>query len=597
MDALSASRRRGVSLRGVAIALALLVLLAATPASALLHIDFEQPYYVHPGMQVWDFSLVQDDGGLYHLFYHGIPEATPHPSHADNIWHATSSDLIHWSEPVVALSVSANWYEAQAIWAPDILRDPGTGVWYMAYTGVDADSNQRICMAWSLNLQNWGRVYGNPVLEPDPNLFQYQPDFGWSVCRDPHLYERDGVLNLLAATLTPFPQEHGSILHATSTNFHDWDNQSVFLVNDGPAPEGILESPCYVERDGVHHLFCHSTTAEGITHLSSADGVAWTMQDATVIGDGVAPEVDTFDGGQSWLLSRLGQFRVHPDSTTISFVAHFDTLLFDGDTPDIQNRHPLRREFANFMGPACGGNPILGDNPARRGLPPLGLVGNGCFASAEYFQGPFGNGIAGMILGESATAIMESHPFVIEGRSMTMLLGGSNQPDLCYVELVDAQTDSTLRRAHPDGTDALQEHAWILWGLEGTEAFIRIVDVSYNGHLNVDEIVEHLDLQPTAAAPAAPPAALVDLGPGPNPFNPRTELHFRLAADGPYRARVHDLRGRVVWDSGVRQGRAGPNAVAWSGGTRTGGRAPGGVYVYRIEAAGQAIGGKITLTP
>ena len=85
--------------------LAILLVATAGPARALITIDFEPPYYVHPGMQVWDFCLIQTDG-VFNVFYHAIPEDDPHPASADHIWRTTSPDLIHWSEPQIVLSVT-----------------------------------------------------------------------------------------------------------------------------------------------------------------------------------------------------------------------------------------------------------------------------------------------------------------------------------------------------------------------------------------------------------------------------------------------------------------------------------------------------------
>ena len=121
---------------------AILVIAAAGPASALIHVDFEPAYFVHPGQQVWDFCLIHDDG-LYYIFYHAIPEATPHPSNAKHIWRSTSPDLVHWSDPIIVLSVTEDWYESQAVWAPDLVKNPVSGFWFMAYTGVDQQQNQR----------------------------------------------------------------------------------------------------------------------------------------------------------------------------------------------------------------------------------------------------------------------------------------------------------------------------------------------------------------------------------------------------------------------------------------------------------------------
>ena len=91
---------------------------------------------------------------------------------------------------------------------------------------------------------------------------------------------------------------------------------------------------------------------------------------------------------------------------------------------------------------------------------------------------------------------------------------------------------------------------------------------------------------------------LHDLGPRPNPFNPATTLRFELPFAAPYRVRIHDLRGRLVWDSGHRQAQAGPNSVDWHGTSAAGTAVAGGMYVYRIEAAGMvAATGKLTLLP
>ena len=164
----------------------------------LLRIDFECPYYVHPGMQVWDFCLIQD-GGLYQIFYHGILEEDNHPRYAHNIYRATSEDLRHWSAPEIVLSISDEPHEAEAIWAPDVVFDDETGLWWMAYTGVDFQFNQRICMAWSRDLVTWYKSRANPVLEPDSSIFFYYPSSGWAECRDPYLYREDGQWHMLTS--------------------------------------------------------------------------------------------------------------------------------------------------------------------------------------------------------------------------------------------------------------------------------------------------------------------------------------------------------------------------------------------------------------
>ena len=97
-------------------------LLLTAPALALVHIDFEQKYFVHPGIQTWDFCIVRDQG-IYHIFYTSIPEEEAHSSYADSLRHAWSSDLENWHLEGPVLAVNGNPWEAGALWAPDVFWD------------------------------------------------------------------------------------------------------------------------------------------------------------------------------------------------------------------------------------------------------------------------------------------------------------------------------------------------------------------------------------------------------------------------------------------------------------------------------------------
>ena len=341
----------------------------------------------------------------------------------------------------------------------------------MAYTGVDALMNQRICMAWSNNLVNWGPVLGNPQVEPDPALFRYVTAEGWAVCRDPYLYRADDLWHLLATAQSAAPGNPGALLHATSADLFSWGEPELFMVNDGAYPDRVLESSTYLERDGTHHLFFHESGLLGIRHLFSASPDAWTMANGENIGQGVAPEIDTFDGGQTYVISRLGQYQDRPGADVVHFVARFDTLVFEPgqDHPDIQVTSALAREFALYTGDSVYGNPVLGDNPARRGETSVGLVGNGYFGSAEFFQGPLAYGIGGGMLGDDAVARLESHPFVIEGNSMSLLIGGTASPDL-YVALMDAEADTILRQSFAEDNATMERDYWDIQYLQGLEA-------------------------------------------------------------------------------------------------------------------------------
>jgi hypothetical protein len=70
----------------------------------------------------------------------------------------------------------------------------------------------------------------------------------------------------------------------------------------------------------------------------------------------------------------------------------------------------------------------------------------------------------------------------------------------------------------------------------------------------------------------------------PNPFERRTEIHYRLARTGLVTVKIFDAGGRRVCtlESGTR--RAGPHEIVWDGCDATGHRVASGVYTLRIEA-------------
>ncbi|MEZ4387468.1 MAG: T9SS type A sorting domain-containing protein [Candidatus Krumholzibacteriia bacterium] len=572
----------------------------AASATALLSIDFEQPFYVHDGWQVWDFCLIRHEG-LYHIFYLAVPESNPHPSESDVIWHATSPDLVHWGAPEYAVTVSHEVYETKAVWAPDVVWDADSGRWAMAYTAVDDLNNQRICLAWSDDLDVWTKSTVNPVLQPSGDAFLYFPDAGWAECRDPFLYREGGLWHILASALTPgLPQGQGSLLHATSNDLEAWSAPDVFLLNTGETPANALESSQYHQINGGHHLFFHEYSSQGVTHLGATEPGGWSFDERTMIDLGIAPEVDSFDDGQTWLLSRAAPYQ-EPVNPVVSVATRIDTLQFrqGAVAPTVFRADPWARDFVAYGGSMCLGNPCFGDNPAARGDPPAGTVGNSYFGSREYFRGPLSNrGAAGIELGNSATGFLRSHDFVIEGTAIRFLIGGSNQPDLCYIALCDADVDTVLRRTTGNGAETMVQRWWDVTDLQGRSVYLRIEDAAYDGYINLDEIQETYDVITAVPEPAPPATGLRDLGAWPNPFNPRTTLRYSLARAATVDAAVYDLRGRRVWRSGPLQGQVGANGVSWSGESDRGGRLAGGVYVYRITGgAGEAVSGKVTLIP
>jgi len=86
----------------------------------------------------------------------------------------------------------------------------------------------------------------------------------------------------------------------------------------------------------------------------------------------------------------------------------------------------------------------------------------------------------------------------------------------------------------------------------------------------------------TAVGDPLPPDAPELLPAVPNPFNPRTEIVFRLARTQPAQLAVFDLRGRLVrvLRAGVLTG--GEHRVSWDGTGADGRRLPSGSYLCRL---------------
>lgn len=482
-------------------------LLPASPASALVRIDFEQPYYVHPNVQVWDFSLIET-GGRFHLFYHGIPEAEPFPIYADTIWQATSEDLIHWSAPAPVLGTSAAPFEAGAIWAPDVVRSEENGLYWLGYAGVDTRYNQRLAMAWSRDLATWYKSRLNPVLEPDRSLFAWSPEGDHGEFRDPFFFERDGLWHvLLTARATSAHAFAGAIAEATSRDLLTWDQQSIFFLNDGDQPYNVLESVQYHVVDGIHHLFFLEYSVDGVSHIAAASADQFSMADRAIIDFGIAPEVDRFEDDGAWIFSRTAPYQEYGHDA-LSFVARMDTLIFNPGVahPTVHKPHPLLRHFATRDGTATLGNPCFGDNPVRRGQPGAQPVGNFYFASKEYYQGPLsGRGAPGSFLGDVATGSATTAPFVIEGRSMRALVGGGAFPQTCYLGLFDATADTLIYSETGQNVEAMSWRYWDLRPYQGRAVYLKIVDAETAiwGHINVDEI-EELPADP----PSSPPVGM-----------------------------------------------------------------------------------------
>jgi hypothetical protein len=82
----------------------------------------------------------------------------------------------------------------------------------------------------------------------------------------------------------------------------------------------------------------------------------------------------------------------------------------------------------------------------------------------------------------------------------------------------------------------------------------------------------------------------------PNPFNPQTTIWYELPAALPVDLQVYDLRGRLVRTLASGQVEAaGEHRIIWDGRDRQGRTVSSGTYLYRLDAGGNQLFGRMAL--
>lgn len=576
----------------------LAVVLVSVPASALINFDFESPYLVQPGQQVWDFSLIRD-AGQYHVFYHTIPQQNTHPANADTIWHATSPDLRHWDIRGPALTSGPGWYDDVAMWAPDVVFDDVSGRWAMLYTGVAGPMVQRACLAWSDDLMTWSKSVANPVFEPDTLAYHWGPQQAWSSFRDPFVFHDGAQWNMLSTAgrrLGGYPGYRRGIVHrAVSADLENWSDAGVFYEHDGTVGKSRdLESVQYLVRDGWHHLFFVEQDLEidnhPTSHLVAGDPSGWTMAGRTTVDAGWAPEIKRFDAGAGAdVFARLAKDQDPRDDSWFVTV-RFDSIRFDdgGQTPVVMFEESFLGDWTTQVGAAAV--PVYGENAALRNDPPAGIEGHGWFSTFENYGGPLaGIGAPAAAWGDSAVGRLESRAFVVTGDHLRLLLGGGYYAETCYVALLQDATGQELSRIHTNNLTGLAERLWDVSAWSGMTVRLAVVDqeTGPGGWIAVDGIEERLGGLATVGGNALGRAVVSGLAAWPNPFNPQTVIRFDVARVGVARVEIHDLAGRRVWQSRDRAVPGGEVRVAWSGQDQSGRALASGAYLARVVVDGE----------
>jgi len=197
--------------------------------------------------------------GTFHLYYL--------QSIADKGWkqigHATSGDLLHWTEQEPALSSSEGDEWDSGSLGTGMTFSHGTK-FYMTYCGFKEGMPQKIGLASSDDLFHWEKNPGNPILTPEMGGGIYEKNFSndnnipisW---RDAFVRhdEKDGNFHaLIAARVSKGPyHKRGCVAHAISKDLKTWKvlppiySPGKFFDHEVPALYGI---------DGRHYLLWSS---------------------------------------------------------------------------------------------------------------------------------------------------------------------------------------------------------------------------------------------------------------------------------------------------------------------------------------------------
>ncbi len=474
---------------------ALLAAVLASPSFALVKIDFDQRYLHEPNWVIKDHAVFKQDS-LYHCFYTRGLIFLQTAMTCDSIGHATSTDLVNWTIHPRVIAVKSHTWENGAVWAPFVMEEPGGG-YIMFYTGVDSNAVQKIGIATSPDLFTWTKHPGNPVFRPDTSWAKWDSLVSWSACRDPHIYQEDGTYYMFVTATAK--NGNGAVGSAVSTDLFNWVDNGPVYVHSGVYPWHAIESVFLLKRNGKYRMFfSEQDTPPGVSYMASDYLYSgWSLGSRTIIDPGIAPEIVDDSGGVE-LITRFGRFM---KGDTINYAVKIDTLRWVSDAPALDGPHPLRQFVEVNAGEAVFYQPTYMDNSYERGAEHANFQGNSWIGTLEYFQGPLQGGWAGWSAGENAKGYIKSYPFVVEGDSLSLLVGGGDMIDSAYVALYRASDDSLLYKETGRNVDTMDRRVWHVEPFKGEALYVKIVDSASGtwGHINCDEIEEFFEPPDTLA--------------------------------------------------------------------------------------------------
>ncbi|MGA2501536.1 MAG: LamG-like jellyroll fold domain-containing protein, partial [Tepidisphaeraceae bacterium] len=183
--------------------------------------------------------------------------------------HASSRDLIHWTEHPLAVPITRE--EEGSICTGSMFFNDGT--WYAFYATRVIGKGEQLSLATGTDGIHFAKTEPNPLFTVDP---KYTNGF-----RDPHVFrdERTGLFHLIVSTMLR-EGNRGCLAHYTSKDLKKWDEVEPFLIEGKEVPE----CPDYFQWNGRYYL------------LYSNGQVAHYRMSKQPLGPWERPAVDTIDG-------------------------------------------------------------------------------------------------------------------------------------------------------------------------------------------------------------------------------------------------------------------------------------------------------------
>jgi hypothetical protein len=494
---------------GLAFGLAALAVAAAPreAGAATVHtrIDLETPGYGGFGRRLSDHFLLDVDG-TFHLFYTEL--VTP-LNPVCRIGHATSTDLVRWTERPTVISAGTPTWMSEGAWAPHVIARPEGG-WMMLFTGRNGAGAQSIGGLASADLDTWTPVSPAPLWIP-PTTWARWDSTVTSSCRDPFVWLEGGTYSMIFTATTSTGRS--AIGRAVSKDLVTWDDAGPFAVDLDSPGNHELESPHLVFANGRVELLYTRLFLRFLSAPSSAG--PWDVKaGATVDPGGLASEM--LLAGATPLLSRV-RFDACGESTTVIVIDTVTALPGGYAVPAAPGIPAGWRQD----GDAFSWGATFGDGPARRGDVPAAPVGLRWLGSGETYRLPSDPlEVCGSPSRDAQVGTLRTPRFTLLGDSLWFRVMGAASIDSAHVRLLDACTGLELGRRTGTGGSALERGAWSNAGRRGWPVELEFVDrlTRPGGVIGADDVVDSTIGAPSptttvAINQTAPPGG-VNLTPG-----------------------------------------------------------------------------------